>query len=102
MNIVDIVCRAPMFSPTRVFPTRPPSPGYLPLPAALFMGFHGLHPNSWLPSISCWLSFLCGYAREADQGRMMHLKRRCSTLDKELNDSRFTMAVADAVDVSRV
>ncbi|TQD91119.1 hypothetical protein C1H46_023294 [Malus baccata] len=53
MNIVEIVCRAPAFLPAWVFSTPPPSPGYLPLPATLFVGFHKLHPDSWLPSFRC-------------------------------------------------
>ncbi|KAB2610855.1 hypothetical protein D8674_018887 [Pyrus ussuriensis x Pyrus communis] len=88
MNIVKIVCRAPASSPARVFPTSPPSPTSLPLPATLFMGFHGLHPNSWLPLWCCWLSVLCGCAHEADRGRMLCLKRRYSTMEEELDGSR--------------
>lgn len=102
MNIVEIVCRAPALSPTQVFSTPPPFPGYLPLPAALFVGIHELHPDSWLPSFRCWLSFLCGCAREADRNSMMRLKRRYSVVDEDLDGSRFTVATMDAVDGSRI
>ncbi|KAB2606634.1 hypothetical protein D8674_006351 [Pyrus ussuriensis x Pyrus communis] len=101
MHVVEIVCRASVFTPARVFPTPPPSPCYLPLQTVLFVRSHELHPDSWLFSISCWLSFLCGCAWEVNQGRMLRLMRRCSAVDEELDGSRITMAVAvaDAVDV---
>ncbi|KAM2304849.1 hypothetical protein ACFXTH_024507 [Malus domestica] len=88
MNIVKIVCRASTSSLARVFPTSPSSPTSLPLPVALFVGFHDLHPNSWLPLCCCWLSVLCGCACEADRGRMLCLKRRYSAVDEELDGTR--------------
>ncbi|KAB2623059.1 hypothetical protein D8674_025241 [Pyrus ussuriensis x Pyrus communis] len=76
MNIVEIVCRASAFSSAQVFPTPPPSPAYLSFSVVLFVGFHGLHPDSWLPLCCCWLSIRCGCARGADRGRMLLMQWR--------------------------
>ncbi|KAB2595649.1 hypothetical protein D8674_031099 [Pyrus ussuriensis x Pyrus communis] len=102
MNIVKIMRRALTFLPARVFTTPSPSPCYLPSLAVFFVSLYKLHPDSWLLSTSFWLSCLCGCAREADRDRMLHFMRRCSAGDEELDESRFTVVVADAVDVSRV
>lgn len=102
MNIVEIMSRAPTFLLARVFSTPPPSPCYLPLPAVFFVSLYRLHPDSWLLLTNFWLSCLCGYAREADQGRILHLMRRCLAEDEELDELRFTVAATDAVDVSRI
>ncbi|KAB2632749.1 hypothetical protein D8674_028996 [Pyrus ussuriensis x Pyrus communis] len=85
MNIVEIMCRAPVVFPARVFLTPPTSPAYLSFAAALFVGFHGLHPDSCLSLCCCWLSVPCRCARVADRGRVLRLKRRYSAGDEGLD-----------------
>lgn len=82
MNTIEVVRRAPMFPPARVFPAPPPSPCYLPLPVMLLVGFHELHLGSRLLLFSCRSSLLCGCAQEAEQSQMLPLLRRCLAVNK--------------------
>ena len=60
----------------------------LPFLAVLFVGCHKLHPDSWLLLTTCWLSFLCGWARDVHQGEMLQLLWRCLAVDEDLVGSR--------------
>lgn len=87
MHPVEIACRAP------VFPTPPLSCCYLPFLAVLFVGFHGLHLDSWLLCLSCWLSLLRGCARGEDQNWMVHLMRCCLVVGEDRSISEIFAAV---------
>ncbi|TQD99669.1 hypothetical protein C1H46_014727 [Malus baccata] len=93
----EIMCRAPVFSLTQVFPTSPLSLCYLPLSAVSIVDFHGLHLDRWLLSFGCRLSLFYGCAREADWSWMWHLVRRCLAVEEDLDRSERSMATMEAI-----
>ncbi|TQD91265.1 hypothetical protein C1H46_023138 [Malus baccata] len=53
MYPIEIMCRVLVFTPSRVFPTTPPSLCCLPLRSTVSLkGFHKIHLDSWLLSFS--------------------------------------------------
>ncbi|TQD84497.1 hypothetical protein C1H46_029932, partial [Malus baccata] len=79
----EIVCRALVISPARVFPTPPFPPCYLPLSIAYSVNFYGLHLDNWLLSFGCRLSLFNGCAWEADWSWMWHLVRCCLAMEED-------------------
>lgn len=101
MHTVEIVHRVLVFTPAQVFPTPPFSLCCLLLPAVSFVGFHGLHPDSWLLLFSGRLSYFYGSAQGADRSWKVHPMRQCLVVGEELDGSCGTREVVNTVEVSR-
>ncbi|TQD84846.1 hypothetical protein C1H46_029624 [Malus baccata] len=85
MHPYEIVRTVLVYPLARVFPTPPLSLCYMSVSAMSFVGFHELHTDSWLLSLSCQLSLVYGYAHVANRVWKWHLLKWCSAAEMESN-----------------